>query len=84
MSYLDKLKNKIDDFSTYKTKLKEKYLVSTEEQIRRITICNSCEFLFTPTRSCKKCGCFVDAKSTIANTDCPMSKWPKIVVNKDQ
>ena len=83
MSYLDKLKNKLDSFSTYRSELKKKLILSTEEQSKRINICNSCEFLFTPTRSCKKCGCFVDAKATLASSECPMTKWPKIIVSED-
>ena len=82
MSYLDKIKDKLASISVYQNKLKEKYIVSTEELTQRISICNSCEFLFTPTRSCKKCGCFVDAKAALAKTTCPMTKWP--IINVDE
>ena len=82
MSYLDKLKNKIVDTLDYKTKLVN-FILTEEEKNKRIDICNSCEFLFTPTRSCKKCGCFVDAKAALAKADCPRSKWPKIIVSED-
>jgi len=82
MSYLDKLKSKIDATIDYKTKL-AKFILSEEEKNKRIDICNSCEFLFTPTRSCKKCGCFVDAKAALAKAECPRSKWPKIIVSED-
>ena len=78
MSYLDKLKEKLD----YRSKL-SKFILPTEEKNKRIDICNSCEFLLTPTRNCKKCGCFVDGKAMLAKSECPMSKWPKIIVSGD-
>jgi hypothetical protein len=82
MSYLDKLKDKISATLDYKSKL-SKFILPAEEKNKRIDICNSCEFLFTPTRSCKKCGCFVDGKAALARSECPMSKWPKIIVSED-
>jgi hypothetical protein len=78
MSYLDKLKEKLD----YRSKL-SKFILPTEEKNKRIDICNSCEFLLTLTRNCTKCGCFVDGKATFAKSECPMSKWPKIIVSRD-
>jgi hypothetical protein len=41
----------------------------------RLGICSSCEFLFTPTNSCTKCGCFVRAKTWIPGAKCPLDKW---------
>ena len=82
MSYLDKLKDKISATLDYKSKL-AKFILSEEEKNKRIDICNSCEFLLTLTRNCKKCGCFVDAKATLTKSECPMSKWPKIIVSED-
>ena len=44
---------------------------------KRLAECNKCEFLFKPTNTCKKCGCFVDAKTKIATASCPVGKWGK-------
>ena len=44
---------------------------------KRMDICNGCEFLFKPTGSCKKCGCFVKAKTRVATARCPIGKWEK-------
>jgi hypothetical protein len=82
MSYLDKLKDKISATLDYKSKLAE-HILTDEEKSKRINICNSCEFLFTLTRNCTKCGCFVDGKAALAKSECPMTKWPVINVNKD-
>ena len=80
MSFLDKLKQRVDSVLEYKSKLF--FELSEEEKKQRISICNSCEFLFTPTRTCKKCGCFVDAKAVLAISNCPMTKWPKIIIKE--
>lgn len=48
-----------------------------DEEIRksRIEKCNSCSHLFSMTRQCKKCGCFIDAKAKYKKAFCPLSKW---------
>jgi len=71
MSFLEKLKQKTQEIS--QKVLQE--LASDDVQKDRINICNSCEFLFTPTRNCKKCGCFVDAKTRLQSSSCPINKW---------
>jgi len=32
---------------------------------KRLTVCESCKFLNPKLRQCKKCGCFVDAKTKV-------------------
>ena len=51
--------------------------IKIDDQTRevRLSICQSCEFLFEPTGSCKKCGCFVKAKTWLTHTSCPEGKW---------
>ena len=44
---------------------------------KRLEICNDCEFLFKPTGTCKKCGCFVSKKTRVATVACPVDKWGK-------
>lgn len=44
---------------------------------KRLAICNSCEFLFKLTGTCKKCGCFVSKKTRVSTQSCPISKWGK-------
>lgn len=53
---------------------------ATKEQ--RLSICKSCEYLFDATQQCRKCGCFVHAKTALANSGCPISKWKPIVISK--
>ena len=50
-------------------------LVSKEVAVDRARICASCEYLFQPTKTCKKCGCFVKAKVMLPGQSCPVGKW---------
>ena len=56
-----------------------KNIIIHDEDIvnKRLDICKSCEFLFKPTNTCKKCGCFMNAKTKIATQRCPIGKWEK-------
>lgn len=49
--------------------------VNEAEKKRRIEICNKCPNLFTPTRNCKVCKCFVDLKTKLQSQNCPILKW---------
>ena len=39
----------------------------------RLSICKECPF-FTGAR-CKKCGCFMNLKTTLLEAKCPVDKW---------
>lgn len=41
----------------------------------RWAICQSCEHLYTPTNTCKVCGCFMKVKTNMAYASCPKKKW---------
>lgn len=41
----------------------------------RYSICQSCPELIKLTKTCKKCGCFMAAKTKLQNATCPISKW---------
>jgi hypothetical protein len=73
--FKDKLKNAIQKVENKTNQLIE--LIQVEEDIRttRLNICDSCEYLFAPTGNCKKCGCFVKAKTWLKDTTCPLNKW---------
>ena len=49
----------------------------TSEEIRghRLNICKNCEHLFKPTRTCKKCGCFMAVKTWLKMAYCPEHYW---------
>lgn len=58
------------------------YVVDDVVRNDRLSICNSCEYLFHATRQCKKCGCLVDAKTLMPNSSCPIEKWSSVDVKK--
>jgi hypothetical protein len=41
----------------------------------RMSICQTCPELFTPTTQCKKCGCFMQVKTKFEAAKCPLDKW---------
>lgn len=67
MSFSEKIKEKL--------KRGRDFLIAEPEIVeQRISLCNSCEHL-SGLRNCKRCGCFVDAKTILKNTNCPVGKW---------
>jgi hypothetical protein len=41
----------------------------------RLSICFSCPDLIKLTNQCKKCGCFMDFKTSLEASKCPVGKW---------
>lgn len=52
--------------------------VPKEVSEERFNICKSCEEFNDLTRTCKKCGCFMPTKTTIAKAKCPIGKWQQM------
>ena len=48
---------------------------SEEEAERRYDICQACPELIQLTKTCKKCGCFMSAKTKLEKASCPIGKW---------
>jgi hypothetical protein len=49
---------------------------STEEVSNlRMSMCNNCPELVKLTSQCKKCGCFMIAKTKLESAKCPIGKW---------
>lgn len=49
---------------------------SVEEIIKkRFDTCTQCEFFIRVTTQCKKCGCFMKAKTKLEHAKCPVGKW---------
>ena len=51
--------------------------VSEEEAAKRYAICKACPELIKLTTQCKKCGCFMAAKTKLKHAECPLLKWGK-------
>jgi hypothetical protein len=41
----------------------------------RYSICQQCPELLKLTKQCKKCGCFMTAKTKLQKASCPIGKW---------
>ena len=48
---------------------------SEEKSNERFSICKSCPELIKLTSQCKKCGCFMKAKTKLEKAVCPIGKW---------
>lgn len=50
---------------------------STDKNLinKRFEICKQCIELIQLTKQCKKCGCFMEAKTKLKNATCPIGKW---------
>jgi hypothetical protein len=52
-----------------------KYVEDENLGKERLAICNGCPELIKLTKTCKKCGCFMAAKTKIQGAVCPLGKW---------
>ena len=83
MSFLDKLQTRVKqqaDRAQVQTDKAIKMIATTSslQQSQRMEICKSCEHLTERLRRCRMCGCFMDAKTWLADQECPIGKWHKI------
>jgi hypothetical protein len=60
----------IEEFGKY---LKGKII--SEDPEARFEQCKACEYFFSPTGTCKKCGCFMRVKTKLKHATCPVGKW---------
>lgn len=75
MSFLDKLKTRIAEVADAAGERIKESLAPEEVAAKRIEICIACPELIQITKTCKKCGCFMAAKTKIKNVECPLKKW---------
>jgi len=45
----------------------------SDELTKRLGICSSCEYSLN--HRCLKCGCFIEVKTRLATSKCPINKW---------
>jgi hypothetical protein len=55
--------------------LNKENFVEEEVSKTRIDICKKCSELIKLTTQCKKCGCFMKAKTKLIGAVCPIGKW---------
>lgn len=67
-----KEKNGVTPLDLLNPKTKSADAILAEE---RFNICLSCPELISLTTQCKKCGCFMKAKTKLEAAKCPIGKW---------
>lgn len=74
---MNKMAQKLAEIENFKLKKLSELvnLIPKHVQEERMNICNSCEHLFKPTSTCKKCGCFMKLKTHLPEQKCPLKKW---------
>ncbi len=78
MTFLSKIKERIETVVAAEAELRTEMsskIVPDQIKSERMAHCNTCEFLFTPTMQCRKCGCFVKLKTSVSFFKCPVGKW---------
>ena len=50
---------------------------SMQIRLERAGHCQKCEWYYRPAKQCRQCGCFVNFKITLAESECPVNKWGK-------
>lgn len=75
MSFIDKLKTRVEHVKTGIAEGLAEFTVPEEEQKARMVICIACPSLIQLTKTCKECGCFMTAKSRLKDVECPLKKW---------
>lgn len=79
-SRIDKIKEIIENNKNSQVKPSDLINPNTEwadESLssERYSICQSCPELIKLTKQCKKCGCFMAAKTKLQKATCPLGKW---------
>ncbi len=49
--------------------------VDYEKKEQRMSICMTCPKLISLTKQCSLCGCFMELKTTLEQSKCPIGKW---------
>lgn len=50
-------------------------LASQEEMEKRFNLCVACEYLIPEQSRCIKCGCYMNMKTRLQASKCPINKW---------
>jgi hypothetical protein len=73
MSFVEKFKNRLSE--TKQQIINAVELVDAAEAESRLVVCLDCPHLIALTKQCKKCGCFMEAKTKLKSASCPIEKW---------
>lgn len=63
----------IETFTKTLIEIKEKLLAKDPDM--RYAVCLFCDQFNNEIKTCKKCGCFMPAKTKLKAANCPIGKW---------
>lgn len=78
---LERLKNLSDNITdSYGELSKGKSIfVEADVQQTRLKLCQACDDFNKTTMQCRRCGCFMSAKTRLKSGSCPIGKWGKLL-----
>lgn len=54
-----------------------------EVRLERAGHCQKCEWYVRSSKQCRQCGCLINLKVIVANEECPVGKWGKVLPGND-
>jgi len=88
MSFLQKLAKRTKELAEQAAKdaasAYDEIKVSDEQRAERYSICQTCPNFVQLTTTCTKCGCFMAAKTYLSSAECPVGKWGKVIILKQE
>jgi hypothetical protein len=75
LSAWEKYKQNLGDTRPWDLVNPKSQKADSEHAEERYQICLSCPELINLTKQCKKCGCFMFAKTKLELATCPLGKW---------
>lgn len=72
---INQIQEKIGELAEKATEIDLNLTVPDKIAESRMSICNSCEHLYKPASTCRKCGCFMTLKTKLKFASCPINKW---------
>ena len=77
---MDKLKGLSENITDSIGELSKGKTIFVESKVQeaRMSTCRSCEDFNAKTTQCRRCGCFMSAKTRLKSGSCPIGKWGKV------
>lgn len=75
MNFLEKLKARTEEVIEIVKDKVDSVIIDDEIREQRLEICKTCPNYIHATSTCKRCGCFMVAKTHLSSAECPIGKW---------
>lgn len=75
VNFWEKYKQNLGDTRPWDIVKSDTEWASQEVANERLNLCKACPEIISLTTQCKKCGCFMAAKTKLEKAVCPIGKW---------